>query len=125
MSTATVLEREEYVEQAYLFRTVRERLADNQAAQDVFQRVGEELLSSTRLPYAVAFLAAELKHTGISSLRDSEVLKALVFLLRLAHARTSGRSKSRAFVEFLFAQFPEQESAVVAFQGVDSRIIMP
>jgi hypothetical protein len=67
MSTATVLEREEYVEQAYLFRTVRERLAENQAAQDVFQRVGDELLSSTRLPYAVAFLAAELKHTGLTA----------------------------------------------------------
>ena len=65
MSTATVLDREEYVEQAYLFRTVRERLADNQAAQDIFQRVGEELLSTTRLPYAVAFVAAELKHTGL------------------------------------------------------------
>ncbi|MBN9122368.1 MAG: hypothetical protein J0I06_25045 [Planctomycetes bacterium] len=65
MSTATVLDREEYVEQAYLFRTVRERLAENQAAQDVLLRVGDELLSSTRLPYAVQFLAAELKHTGL------------------------------------------------------------
>lgn len=63
--TATVLDREEYVEQAYLFRTVRERLLDNQAAQDIFQRVGDELLSSTRLPYAVSFLASELKHTGL------------------------------------------------------------
>jgi hypothetical protein len=65
MSTATVLDREEYVEQAYLFRTVRERLAENQPAQEVFTRIHEELLSSTRLPYAVQFLAAELKHTGL------------------------------------------------------------
>jgi hypothetical protein len=65
MSTATVLDREEYVEQAYLFRNVRERIAENQAAQDVFLRVSEELLSSTRLPYAVQFLATELKHTGL------------------------------------------------------------
>ena len=41
---------------------------------------------------------AEQKHMGYSSLRESEVLKALVFLLRLAHGRTSGRPKSRAFV---------------------------
>jgi hypothetical protein len=68
---------------------------------------------------------AELKHTGISSLRDSDVLKALVFLLRLAHARTSGRPKSRAFVEFLFTQFPDQESALVAPQDAGSRIIVP
>jgi hypothetical protein len=68
---------------------------------------------------------AELKHTGISSLRDSDVLKALVFLLRLAHGRTSGRPKSRAFVDFLFAQFPEKESAVVAAPDAGSRIIVP
>lgn len=60
-----ILEREEYVEQAYFFRTLRERLADNIAAQDVLSRVHEEVLSSTRLPYAVQFLAAELKHSGL------------------------------------------------------------
>ena len=67
---------------------------------------------------------AEQKHTGYSSLRDSDVLKALVFLVRLAHGRTSGRPKSRAFVEFLFAQFPEKEAAVVA-PAAGSRIILP
>ena len=67
---------------------------------------------------------AEQKHTGYSSLRDSDVLKALVFLVRLANGRTSGRPKSRAFVEFLFAQFPEKEAAVVA-PATGSRIILP
>jgi len=67
---------------------------------------------------------AEHKHTGHSTLRDSDVLKALVFLVRLANGRTSGRPKSRAFVDFLFAQFPEKESAVVA-QEAGSRIILP
>src|SRR3954453_49336 len=65
MSTATVLDREEYIEQAYLFRAMRERLAQNEAAQDVLLRVNDELLSSTRLPYAVQFLATELKHSGL------------------------------------------------------------
>jgi hypothetical protein len=68
---------------------------------------------------------AEQKHTGHSTLRDSDVLKALVFLSRLAHGRTSGRPKSRAFVEFLFAQFPEKESAGVTPQESGSRIILP
>ncbi len=68
---------------------------------------------------------AEQKHAGYSSLRDSEVLKALVFLVRLAQGRTSGRPKARAFVEFLFAQFPESESAVVTPQEAGSRIILP
>jgi hypothetical protein len=68
---------------------------------------------------------AEQKHMGYSTLRESDVLKALVFLTRLAHGRTSGRPKSRAFVEFLFAQFPEKESGVVATQEAGSRIILP
>jgi hypothetical protein len=68
---------------------------------------------------------AELQHTGHSSLRDSDVLKALVFLIRLSHGRTSGRPKSRAFVEFLFAQFPEQQPAVLTPQGAGNRIILP
>lgn len=68
---------------------------------------------------------AEQKHTGYSTLRDSDVLKALVFLVRLAHGRTTGRPKSRAFVEFLFAQFPEKEAAVLAPQEAGSRIILP
>lgn len=68
---------------------------------------------------------AELKHTGRSTLRESDVLKALVFLLRLAYGRTSGRPKSRAFIDFLFAQFPEKESTVVTPQEAGSRIIVP
>jgi len=68
---------------------------------------------------------AEQKHMGYSVLRDSDVLKALVFLLRLARGRTSGRPKSRAFVEFLFAQFPEKESALLTPQDAGSRIILP
>ena len=68
---------------------------------------------------------AEQKHMGYSSLRESDVLKALVFLVRLAQGRTSGRPKSRAFVEFLFSQFPEKESAVVTPQEAGSRIIVP
>ena len=68
---------------------------------------------------------AEQKHMGYSTLRDTDVLKALVFLVRLAYGRTSGRPKSRAFVEFLYAQFPEKESAVVTPQEAGSRIIVP
>jgi hypothetical protein len=68
---------------------------------------------------------AEQKHMGYSSLRESDVLKALVFLVRLAHGRTSGRLKSRAFVDFLYAQFPEKDSAVLTPQEAGSRIILP
>jgi hypothetical protein len=71
------------------------------------------------------FREAEHKHKGYSALRDSDILRALVFLLRLAHGRTSGRPKSRAFEEFLFAQFPEKESSVLTPQEAGSRLIVP
>jgi hypothetical protein len=64
MATATVLDREEYIEQAYFFRALRERLAANLVAQEVLERVHEEILSTTRLPMAIQFLATELKHSG-------------------------------------------------------------
>ena len=60
-----VLDREEYIEQAYFFQTFRERLLDGQPAQEILERIGEELLSTTRLPLAVAFLATEIKGSGL------------------------------------------------------------
>ena len=68
---------------------------------------------------------AEQKHVGYAQLRDSEVLRALVFLVRMAYGRTSGRPKSRAFVDFLLAQFPEKTSGIAAPEEVGSRIITP
>ena len=68
---------------------------------------------------------AEEKHTGYAALKDSEVLKALVFLVRRATGRTSGRPKSRAFVDFLFAQFPEKQAALATPAQPGSRIILP
>jgi hypothetical protein len=67
----------------------------------------------------------EQKHRGFSSLRDSDVLRALVFLVRMAHARTSGRPRSRALIDSLFAQFPEKESLIETPENASSRIIMP
>lgn len=67
---------------------------------------------------------AEQKHMGYTRLRDADVLRALVFLLRMAVSRTSGRPKSRAFVDFLFAQFPEKQSPIAAPEEA-SRIIVP
>jgi hypothetical protein len=68
---------------------------------------------------------AEQKHLGYSRLHDSDVLGALVFLVRMGHARTSGRPKSRAFVNFLQAQFPEIQSVVATPEEAGSRIIIP
>ena len=53
--------------------------------------------------------------------RDSDALRPE----RLAHGRTSGRPKSRAFIDFLRAQFPEQETSVLTAQDAGGRIIVP
>lgn len=63
--SAVLLDREEYIEQAYFFRVFRERLAHQLAAQEILERLDQEILSTTRLPLAIQFLAAELKHSGI------------------------------------------------------------
>ena len=60
-----VLEREEYIEQSYFFNAFRERLLDGLPAQDILARIGEELLSTTRLPLAVSFLNTDIKGTGL------------------------------------------------------------
>ena len=93
---------------------------DQPLTSDSQRRVAAEIESMVN-----EYREAERKHAGYSSLRDADVLKALVFLVRLAHGRTSGRPKSRAFVEFLFAQFPEKDSTVVTSQETSSRIILP
>jgi hypothetical protein len=67
---------------------------------------------------------AEQKHAGDTRLRDSDVLRALVFLVRMGMTRTSGRPKSRAFIDFLLSQFPELSSAIAAPDEA-SRIIVP
>ena len=58
-----VLDREEYVEQAYFFRTLRERIEQG-AAQDLLVAIRQELLSTTKLPMALDFMVTELKLTG-------------------------------------------------------------
>ncbi|WP_165235031.1 hypothetical protein [Aquisphaera insulae] len=62
-----VLEKEEYIEQAYFFQSFRERLIDGLPAQEILERVGEELLTTTRLPLAVSYLATVIKVSGLMS----------------------------------------------------------
>ena len=61
---AELLDREEYVEQAYFFRAYRERLADGGPSQEILAQVREELLSNTRLPVALEVIEGELLLRG-------------------------------------------------------------
>jgi len=60
-----MLDREEYVEQAHFFKTLAERNAMGVSTQDLLSTVREEVLSTTKLPMAIDFLASELKFSGV------------------------------------------------------------
>lgn len=56
-----------------------------------------------------------------ASFKDTEIFYLLVFLYRMGLLRTNGRSRSRLFIEFLRAQFPDAPE----LKREESRIIVP
>lgn len=62
-----VLPREEYIEQAYLFKALQGRLTTNEPVQEILVQIREEVLSTTKLPMAIDFLLAEVRHVGTMS----------------------------------------------------------
>jgi hypothetical protein len=75
---------------------------------------------------AVGALLAEIKkqqaqRSATAALRDIDLFHALLFLYRMGLLRSNGRQKSRKFIEFLRAQFPQAEQ----LKQEESRIIVP
>jgi len=83
----------------------------------------QQAVTSALEAMAEEYRQTEHKHLGYSTLKDSELLQALVFLLRMAHTRSNGRPRSRAFLDFVMAQFPAEP--VIASRAEPGRIIMP
>ena len=109
--TAITKTRETLANSGLLYEAATTSLSQQAIAGEVEKMVGE-------------YREAEAKHLGYSRLRESDVLRALVFLVRLALTHTSGRPKSRAFVDFVLAQFPE-EPAIAAPEAAGGRLIVP
>lgn len=63
----------------------------------------------------------DAQQTGFSRLKDSEIFRLLVFLLRVGTRETNGRPRSRAFINSLQAQFPQTAGK----ESDAPRIIMP
>ena len=61
----------------------------------------------------------ESQDVGDPQLHDNDALKALVFVLRLALDRSSGRPLSRGFLDFLRTEFMKGEN------NTQSRIVLP
>jgi hypothetical protein len=60
-----MLDREEYVEQAHFFHTLKARIEEGVPTQDLLGSVREEVLATTKLPMAIDFMAGELKMQGV------------------------------------------------------------
>ena len=59
-----MLDPEEYIEQAYLFRALSERIQASEPVQETLRQLKQEILATTKLPMAIDFLLAELNHVG-------------------------------------------------------------
>ena len=96
MAPGSILDREEYIEQAYFFRVLRERLATNMPTQDVLSRIDEEILSTTRLPVcdSVPGHGAEAFGAAIVRLCPSASLLHAVSGLSSSGRRKKGASDS-------------------------------
>jgi len=73
----------------------------------------------------IAFLTEvkkqQAERANSAAWKDSEVFFLLIFLYRMGLLRTNGRPRSRRFIEFLRAQFPQAPE----LKREESRIIVP
>ncbi len=93
---------------------------DEWGGNSIHQNVAQEL--QKRID---EYRQLEQQKMGYSSLKDSDILKALVFLVRTAAVRTSRRPRSRAFLSYLAEQFPAAREKTGLVSGTASGLIVP
>ena len=72
--------------------------------------------------FLAEFRKQEAERSGFSSLKDSDIFRLLVFLLRICKQETNGRPLSRAFLGFLHERFPLRSAQA---EKEAPRIIVP
>ena len=65
------------------------------------------------------FREKEAQRVGMTTVRDSDVRDALIFLTQLAAVHENGRPKGRAYLDLIRQQFPKEE-----FQKAPSNIVL-
>jgi hypothetical protein len=93
---------------------------DESTTNPVHQAIADELRRRIE-----EYRKLEQQRLGFSNLKDSEVLKALVFLVRAAVKGTSGRPRSRAFLAELAAKFTAATEGSGTAAGGGSSLIVP
>jgi hypothetical protein len=106
------LDREEFVEQAYFWRTFRERLQDGDPSQEILDGIREELLSTSNLPMAIEFLLGEMKQNG--RLSDGLVLMPHYFSAFQAFVMTQADDERIRFDIFIALRILEHEAEYLA-----------
>lgn len=90
-----------------------ERPPDSPLARALYGQIAESIQN---------FRKQAPEHQGLPSpLKEDEIFRVLVFLLRVGKQETNGRPRSRSFLGFLNSQFPLPASAAKEA----SRIILP
>jgi hypothetical protein len=69
----------------------------------------------------IADVKQKIQQAGHPAPKDLDLFHLLVFLYRMGLVRTNARPRSRRFIEFLRAQFPQSQDV----QREESRIIVP
>jgi len=62
-----LLDREEYIEQSHLFRSLAERIEGGVSTQEALVSIGQEVLATSKLPMAIDYMVGELKLVGTLS----------------------------------------------------------
>lgn len=116
-----MLERAEYVEQAYFFRVLLDRIGQSVPLQELMEQTKYELLATTRLPMAVDFLLAELKHHGLMNggmkLLAHYFVPFQTFLISEAEA-DRGRFDYRTALKILGAEAEYRTHETINRQGL-------
>lgn len=111
MSISKVLSPEEYVEQAYLFKALMERMSTDEPIQDLLGYLREEVLTTTKLPMAIDFLLAEVKQLGTMA----------TAMKRIAHYFTPFQSFLIGTAEDDYAQFQMQSALHLLYHDAKLR----
>ena len=121
----TLRDRELIAALANMVRSYQTLIGSGLVYQEAVPNPVQEAIISTLTRLFDEFRGVERQHLGYTTLKDRDVLEALVFTLRLAHVHTSGRPLSRGFIDFLHERFPEGQPAMSGESDSGSRIIIP
>jgi hypothetical protein len=108
-----------------LSKTYQRLTASGLVYEEPIQSGAQQAVIHELRTMVMQFREVETKHLGRTTLGEADVFTALVFVLRLALTRTSGRPRSRAFIAFLLEEFPKDESLAGPSDKGPSRLIVP